>query len=129
MKDKYLKYLTIFMIITLLALCYFPVYAWQYGLSMEPTTTEYGSIEMPTKGMHWSTAPNGAAVFFFVSSTTTDGVFAQEGYVYNGLNAYLAVVNGSTVIPPHSWGMFWTYYKPGVGYVGNMVLPPWVECF
>lgn len=80
-KGKYLVVLAVFII--LLTLCSFPVlvYAWQYGLSMEPTTTEYDSIEMLTKGMYWSTAPNGVAVFFFVCSTTTDGVFVQNGYV------------------------------------------------
>ena len=78
------RYLTVFAIlITLLTLCNFPVlvYAWQYGLSMEPTTTEHDSIEMSTKGMYWSTSPNDAIVFFFVCSTTTDNVFAQDGYV------------------------------------------------
>lgn len=74
--------------------------------------------------MYWTTAPSGVWVAFFVCSTTTDGVFAQNGYIYNGLDAYLSISGGSTTIPPHSWGMFWTYYKPNVGYVGDGVLPP-----
>lgn len=110
--------------ISLLLLSLSSVKAWQYGTSMQPTTSQYDSIEMPTQGMRWSTSPNQAVFFFWMSSTTTDGVFVQNGYVYNGLDVYLSISGGKTLIPPHSWAMFWTYYKPGIGYQGNGVLPP-----
>jgi len=74
--------------------------------------------------MYWSTPPNQAWVAFFMCSTTTDGVFVQNGYFYNGLDIPIRLVGGNTLIPAHSWAMFWMYYKPGIGYVGNGVLPP-----
>jgi len=61
-------------------------YAWQYGVSMSPYYSAYDSVEMPTAGMHWSIPPINAWVSFWVSSTTTDGFFVQNGYVYNGLS-------------------------------------------
>ncbi len=125
MRGRKRKYLTIFVVLMILLTLYgspLLVYAWQYGLSMEPTTTEYDSVEMPTKGMYWTKTPNDVVVFFFVSSTTTDNVFVQNGYVYNGLNTYLSISGGTTAIPPHSWGMFWTYHNSN-GYVGDGVLP------
>lgn len=97
---------------------------WQYGLSMSPSYSSYYGIEMPTAGMHWTTAPNNAEIFFWESSTTSNGNFAQNGYGYNGLNSYLCVESGPTCIPPHSWGMFWTYTDPGYGYIGNGILAP-----
>ncbi len=97
--------------------------SWKYGLSMIPTVSQYDAVEMPAAGMHWTTAPSGTSILFWVSSTTTGGNFAQNGYVYNGLSAYLCIADGSTCIPPNSWGMFYTYTVSGV-YHGNGVLPP-----
>lgn len=96
---------------------------WQYGLSMSPSYSTYDAVEMPTAGMHWTTPPSGSGWFFWVSSTTQGGNFAQDGYVYNGDNAYLCISGGSDCIPPNSWGMFWTYID-GSTYIGNGVPAP-----
>lgn len=99
--------------------------AWFYGVTMDPSRTEYDSIEMPTNGMYWTSPPDGSVLFFFVCATTNDSVFAQNGFVYNGLNDPLKITQfGTTDIPPHSWGMFWTYSTPLVGYKGDGILPP-----
>lgn len=97
---------------------------WQYGVSMAPPYTEYQSIEMPTSGMDWTSPPVGVSYYFFVSATTEDGVFAQCGFAYNGRNIFIRLQGGNTSLPPHSWGMFWMYLKPGVGYIGDNILPP-----
>lgn len=83
---------------------------WLYGIRMSPYYSEYDSVEMPTAGMHWVIAPNNAEISFWVGAFTTDNVFVQNGYIYNGLDRNL-LVSYDTVhaIPPHSWAMFWTY--------------------
>lgn len=122
MPSKKLLPISLLVAISLLLLFPSSVKAWQYGSSMQPTTSQYDSIEMPTQGMYGST--NQVVVCFWESSTTTDGVFVQNGYVYNGLDTSYKLSYGTISIPPHSWGMFWTYYKSGVGYQGDFVLPP-----
>jgi hypothetical protein len=61
-----------------------------------------------------------------VSSTTTDGFFVQNGYVYNGLSyTSLSIEDGPHKIPPNSWAMFWTYYDPVERkYHGDGIPPP-----
>lgn len=116
-------------LLLLLAATYFLAFpsakAWQYGTSMQSTTSQYDSIEMPTRGMYWSTAPVNYVLCFWESSTTTDGVFVQNGYIYNGFDASftLPCEGAKAKIPAHSWGMFWCYIKSGVCY-GDCVLPP-----
>lgn len=100
------------------------VSAWQYGPSMTPTTSQYDSIEMPTNGLFWSTAPSGGTVSTWVSSTTTGNNFAQNGFIYNGSNACVKVTDDSQhCVPANSWAMFYTYTISGV-YHGDVVLPP-----
>ena len=103
---------------------------WFYGVSMAPPYTEYDSIEMPTSGMDWTSPPVGSFFGFWVGATTKDNwgndwVFAQCGYLYNGLNQGIKMPNGPTTIPAHSWTLFWTYaYVPYNLYYGDVVLPP-----
>jgi hypothetical protein len=63
-------------------------FAWSYGVSMTPSYNEYDSVEMPTGGMYWTTPLSNIMVFFWAGSFTTDGVFVQNGYVYNGYSSY-----------------------------------------
>jgi hypothetical protein len=100
---------------------------WQYGVSMGPSYSTYQSIEMPTAGMHWTTPPLGTNVVwaFWVSSTTTDSNFAQNGFIYNGQpSSSYCEVKGPTCIPPKSWGLFWTYTDVLGNYYGSAILPP-----
>ena len=99
-------------------------YAWQYGVSMSPYYSEYDSVEMPTAGMHWSAPTLNAWISFWVSSTTTDGFFVQNGYIYNGYSFSLRIVDDLHTIPPNSWAMFWTYYDPVERRCHGDVVPP-----
>lgn len=97
-------------------------FAWQYGVSMTPTISgNYDSVEMPTQGFTWTTAPSSGAISFWVSSTTTGAtnVFAQDGFMYNGLNVALCTGDCTTSIPANSWGVFWEWADPGGVYHGD----------
>lgn len=99
---------------------------WQYGLSMSPPVTYYDVAEMPTAGMFWNTAPSNVMFMFWVSSTTGDGWFLQVGYVYNGFSYWICINNcafGGN-IPPHSWGLFYTYEDPTGTYYGTGIPIP-----
>jgi hypothetical protein len=97
---------------------------WQYGVSMSPYYSAYDSVEMPTAGMHWTIPPNNALIYFWVSSSTTDGVFVQNGYAYNGYDTDVPITNDSVHwLPARSWAMFWCYCISGVCH-GDGVPPP-----
>jgi len=73
--------------------------------------------------MYWTTPPSNIMVFFWVGSFTTDGVFVQNGYVYNGYSSY-HWIPGSRPLAPNSWALFYTYALPGDIYSGDFVIPP-----
>jgi hypothetical protein len=97
---------------------------WQYGPQMTPSYSTYQAIEMPTAGLHWTTAPSGAGWSYWVASTTQYNNFAQNGFFYNGQSYTVCIESGSTCVPPHSWAMFWTFTDEVGNYYGNGILPP-----
>lgn len=87
-------------------------YAWTYGVSMTPTTTQYDAAEMPTSGLYWTTAPSGRAISFWVGASNTMTGFAQNGFAYNGeaSNQCIAFGNGgSHSICGGHWGLWYEY--------------------
>lgn len=102
---------------------------------MNPTTTYYNGLDMPTSGMTCqpdTTCTGTTGVLFtWVSSTASNGGFSQNGIIWNGGSGSLCSPGpcppGHT-IPPQSWGMFYTYCFVCSGssaqYYGDVVNPP-----
>jgi hypothetical protein len=83
--------------------------AWQYGVAISPTTTQYDGIEMPTSSTSYSTAPSGTAPSLWVGAYNSAEGFAQNGILpYNGLSSAVSFI-GSTTIPSGGWGLWYEY--------------------
>jgi hypothetical protein len=93
-----------------------PIYAWQYGVSMQPVTNQYDSVEMTARSAFLTTYPYSVAIFLWVSSTSEKGLFTQLGYIIGSSNYPICIPpkKGSSYecIKPNEWGFFWAIYVP-----------------